>query len=361
MFAHCVKTVILACKANQHRGLKESEHVELRLIAERLGCTLRGDGDTEIVGVSGIEEAAPNQLTFVSNRKYAASARTTRAGAILVAGDFPEIDTPTLRTPNPYLAFARSIEFFYRAPEPRREIDDTARIARSARIGEGASIGAYVVIDDDVTIGTNATIGPFTHVGHGAQIGDGFQAHSHVSVREYSVLGNNVILQDGARIGSDGYGYAKQDDGTYYKIVQSGIVVLEDDVEVGANATIDRATVGETRIKRGAKIDNLVQIGHASTVGENTLLCSQVGLGGSSKIGRDCVLTGQVGVAGHLEIGDGVVATAQTGIPNSVEAGQMISGYPAIDNRLWLKSSAVFKRLPELLRRVAALERNQDG
>jgi UDP-3-O-[3-hydroxymyristoyl] glucosamine N-acyltransferase len=182
-----------------------------------------------------------------------------------------------------------------------------------------------------------------------------------VSVREYSVLGNNVILQDGARIGSDGYGYAKQDDGTYYKIVQSGIVVLEDDVEVGANATIDRATVGETRIKRGAKIDNLVQIGHASTVGENTLLCSQVGLGGSSKIGRDCVLTGQVGVAGHLEIGDGVVATAQTGIPNSVEAGQMISGYPAIDNRLWLKSSAVFKRLPELLRRVAALERNQDG
>ena len=162
-----------------------------------------------------------------------------------------------------------------------------------------------------------------------------------------------------SRIGSDGYGYAKKDDGSYYKIVQSGIVVLEDDVEVGANATIDRATIGETRIRRGAKIDNLVQVGHSSVVGENTLLCAQVGLGGSSRIGRDVVLTGQVGVAGHLEIGDGVIATAQTGIPNSVEAGKVISGYPAIDNRLWLKCSAVFKRLPELLRRVDALEKSK--
>ena len=335
--------------------------MELRSIAEKLGCTLRGNGDTDITGVSGIEKAAPDQLTFVSNRKYAASARTTLAGAILVADDFPEVDTPTLRTANPYLAFARSIELFYRSPEPRKEIDETARIAATASIGEGASIGAYVVIEDDVSIGDNATIQAFTHIGRGVRIGDDFRTHAHVSVREYCILGNNVILQDGARIGCDGYGYAKQDDGSYYKIVQSGIVVLEDDVEVGANATIDRATVGETRIKHGAKIDNLVQVGHASTVGENTLLCAQVGLGGSSKIGRDCVLTGQVGVAGHLEIGDGVVATAQTGIPNSVETGKMISGYPAIDNRLWLKCSAVFKRLPELLRRVAALEKsNQD-
>jgi UDP-3-O-[3-hydroxymyristoyl] glucosamine N-acyltransferase len=248
---------------------------------------------------------------------------------------------------------------FYRSPEPRREIDETARIATTARIGEGAAIGAYVVIEDDVSIGDNATIQAFTHIAKGARIGNDFRTHSHVSVREYAVIGNNVILHDGARIGSDGYGYAKQDDGSYYKIVQSGIVVLEDDVEVGANSTIDRATVGETRIKRGVKIDNLVQVAHASTVGENTLLCAQVGLGGSSKIGRDCVLTGQVGVAGHLEIGDGVVATAQTGIPNSVEAGKMISGYPAIDNRLWLKCSAVFKRLPELLRRVDALEKSR--
>jgi UDP-3-O-[3-hydroxymyristoyl] glucosamine N-acyltransferase len=236
-------------------------------------------------------------------------------------------------------------------------IDASARIASTAKIGEGSSIGPYVVIEDDVRIGRHCTLYPFVYIGPGACIGDNFKAYAHASVREFCQIGNNVILQDGAKIGSDGYGYAKKDDGTYYKIVQSGIVVLEDDVEVGANSTIDRGTIGETRIRRGTKIDNLVQIGHASDVGEDTLLCAQVGLAGSSKIGRSVILTGQVGVAGHLEIGDGVVATAQTGIPNSVEAGKVVSGYPAIDNKLWLKSSAIFKRLPELLKRIEALEK----
>ena len=333
--------------------------MKLEVIAEKLGCTLVGDPETEITGVSGIEEAGPDQLTFVSNRKYAANARTAQAGAILVTEDFPKLQTPTLRTPNPYLAFARSIELFYTPPQREANIDRTARIAASASIGPNSSVGPYAVIEDDVEIGNDATIGPFTHIAKGTRIGESFRTYSHVSVREYSLIGNNVILQDGARIGSDGYGYAKQDGGSYYKIVQSGIVVLEDDVEVGANATIDRATVGETRIRRGAKIDNLVQVGHASVVGENTLLCAQVGLGGSSRIGKDVVLTGQVGVAGHLEIGDGVIATAQTGIPNSVEAGTIVSGYPAIENRLWLKCSAVFKRLPELLKRLEALEKSK--
>ena len=195
------------------------------------------------------------------------------------------------------------------------------------------------------------------HIARGARIGDHFKAYANVSVREFCQIGNNVILQDGARIGADGFGYAKRDDGSYYKIAQSGIVVLEDDVEVGANATIDRATIGETRIHRGVKIDNLVQVGHSSEVGENTLLCAQVGLGGSSKVGRSVILTGQVGVAGHLEIGDRVIATAQTGIPNSIEPDKVVSGYPAIDNKLWLKSSAVFKRLPELLKRIEAIEK----
>jgi UDP-3-O-[3-hydroxymyristoyl] glucosamine N-acyltransferase len=333
--------------------------VKLELIAEKLGCALRGNGDTEITGVSGIDEAGPHDLTFVSNRKYAASAKKATAGAILVTEDFPELQTPTLRTSNPYLAFARSIELFYKAPRPAVAVDPTARVHASARIGKNASIGPYVVIDEDVVIGDDAILGPFTHIGIGVCIGAGFRSYSHVSVREFSEIGNNVILQDGVRVGTDGYGYAKREDGSYHKIVQSGIVVLEDDVEVGANSTIDRATVGETRIRRGAKIDNLVQVGHASVVGEDTLLCAQVGLGGSSKIGANVVLTGQVGVAGHLEIGDGVVATAQTGIPNSVEAGKLISGYPAIDNRLWLKCSAIFKRLPELLKRIDALERKQ--
>jgi UDP-3-O-[3-hydroxymyristoyl] glucosamine N-acyltransferase len=333
------------------------EHVKLTDIAARLDCVLKGDGNVDITGVVGIEEAEAGHLTFVSNPKYAAKARTTKASAVIVSPDFPEIESATLRSGNPYLTFARAVELFYAAPEPLPGIDPSSRIAASAGIGEGASIGPYVVIEDDVQIGRNSTLRPFVHISRGARIGDNFKAYAHVSVREYCRIGNNVVLQDGAKIGTDGYGYAKQDDGSYYKIVQSGIVVLEDDVEVGANATVDRATIGETRVRRGVKIDNLVQVGHASDVGENTLLCAQVGLAGSSKIGRSVILTGQVGVAGHLEIGDRVVATAQTGIPNSIEPDKVVSGYPAIDNKLWLKSSAIFKRLPELLKRIEALER----
>ena len=331
--------------------------MKLTDIAARLDCVLKGDGDVEITGVTGIEEAAAGHLTFVSNPKYAGKARTTKASAVIVSLDFPDIDSATLRSGNPYLTFARAVELFYEAPRPAPGIDTSARIAASAQIGSGASIGPYVVIEDDVQIGKNCTLRPFVHISRGARIGDNFKAYAHVSVREYCQIGNNVILQDGVKIGTDGYGYAKQADGSYYKIVQSGIAVLEDDVEVGANATVDRATIGETRVRRGVKIDNLVQVGHASDVGENTLLCAQVGLAGSSKIGKSVILTGQVGVAGHLEIGDRVIATAQTGIPNSIESDKVVSGYPAIDNRLWLKSSAIFKRLPELLKRIEALEK----
>jgi UDP-3-O-[3-hydroxymyristoyl] glucosamine N-acyltransferase len=335
--------------------------VRLGDIAGRLNCALHGDGTVEITGVFGIDEAVTGHLTFVSNAKYAAKARTTKASAVIVSSDFPEISAATLRTSNPYLAFARAVALFYSAPQPPRGVDSSARVAASARIGEAASIGPYVVIEDDVQIGGNCTLYPFVHICRGAHIGDNFKAYAHVTVREFCVIGNGVILQDGVKIGTDGFGYAKQEDGSYYKIVQSGIVILEDDVEVGANSTIDRGTIGETRIRRGAKIDNLVQVGHASDVGENTLLCAQVGLAGSSRIGRSVILTGQVGVAGHLEIGDRVIATAQTGIPNSIDPDKIVSGYPAIDNKLWLRSSAVFKRLPELLKRIEALEKKNNS
>jgi UDP-3-O-[3-hydroxymyristoyl] glucosamine N-acyltransferase len=331
--------------------------VKLSEIASRLDCVLKGDGDLDICGVVGIEDAGTGHLTFLSNPKYSAKTKTTQASAIIVSPDFPELPIATIRHSNPYLTFARAIELFYKPPEAARRNDTTARIAETAKVGEGSSIGPFVVIEDDVVIGRNCTLYPFVHIARGARIGENFKAYSHCSVREFCRIGNNVILQDGVKIGTDGFGYAKQQDGSYYKIVQSGIVVLEDDVEVGANSTIDRATIGETRIRRGAKIDNLVQVGHASDVGENTLLCAQVGLAGSSKIGRDVVLAGQVGVAGHLTIGDGAIATAQTGIPNDVESKAVVSGYPAIDNRTWLKSSAVFKRLPELLKRIEALEK----
>jgi len=331
--------------------------MKLKDIAARLDCVLNGNGDLEINGVVGIEDARLGDLTFVSNPKYAAKAKTTMASAVIVSPEFPELPMATLRDSNPYLTFARAIELFYTPPKAAPGIDSSARIAATAKIGEGASIAPFVIIEDDVVIGAHCTIHSFVHISQGARIGQHFTAYAHCSVREYCRIGDNVILQDGVKIGSDGFGYAKKRDGSYYKIVQSGIVVLEDDVEVGANSTIDRATIGETRIRRGAKIDNLVQVGHASDVGENTLLCAQVGLAGSSKIGRNVVLAGQVGVAGHLTIGDGVVATAQTGIPSDVETEAVVSGYPAIDNRTWLKSSAIFKRLPELLKRLEALEK----
>lgn len=333
--------------------------MRLELIAQSLGCLLQGSPDTEITGVAGIEEAEPTHITFVSNRKYARHARTTRAGAVIVEESFPTIATPTLRTSNPYLAFARAIELFYQPPEPAAGIDPTASIAVSAVVGADPSIGPYVVIAEGVRIGARAVIGPYVHIGPEVKIGDDFRAHSHASVREHSVIGNNVTLQDGARIGTDGFGYAKKGDGSWYKIVQSGIVVIEDDVEIGANATIDRSSMGETRIGRGAKIDNLVQVGHASVVGENTLLCSQVGLAGSTRVGKSCILTGQVGVSGHLTIGDRVIATGQTGIGTDIPADSVVSGSPSTDNKTWLRSTVLFKRLPDIVRRLEALEKRQ--
>ncbi|HET9219853.1 MAG TPA: UDP-3-O-(3-hydroxymyristoyl)glucosamine N-acyltransferase [Terriglobia bacterium] len=335
--------------------------MKLGSIAQHLGCELKGDANIEIQRVAAIDEAQPGDLTFVSNRKYALRVKTTTASAVIVETAFQDIPTATLRTANPYLAFARAVELFYQAPAPAPGIDASARISPGAKIGANASIAPFVVIEDDVEIGNNCILYPFVHISRGARIGSDFKAYAHVSVREFCRIGDRVILQDGAKIGTDGYGYAKQDDGSYYKIVQSGIVVVEDDVEIGANSTIDRATIGETRIRRGAKIDNLVQIGHASLVGENALLCAQVGLAGSSKIGRDVILTGQVGVAGHLTIGDGAILTAQSGVASDIEPKSVSSGYPAIDNKTWLKSSTLFKRLPELLKRIEALERKMGG
>jgi len=332
--------------------------VKLSELATALGCSLNGNGDLEINGVAGIDEAQAGQVTFVSNPKYTPKAKTTGASAVIVTTNFQEIQAATLRTANPYLAFARAVEMFYQAPVPARGISHSAHIAATAKIGRDASIGPFVVIEEDVEIGDGCVLYPFVHIYKGARIGRNFKAYAHVSVREFCRIGNGVILQDGAKIGTDGYGYAKQDDGSYYKIVQSGVVVLEDDVEVGANATIDRGTIGETRIRRGAKIDNLVQVGHASEVGENSLLCAQVGLAGSSKIGRNVILTGQVGVAGHLEIADGVIVTAQSGVGHDVEPGKVVSGTPSMDNKIWLRATALIKRLPELLRRIEALERN---
>ena len=222
------------------------------------------------------------------------------------------------------------------------------------------SIGPYTVIGDNVILGDNVSILSHCAIYQGAQVGHGVMIHTHCVIREGCRIGDRVILQNNVVIGSDGFGYAKRQDNSWLKIRQAGVVIIEDDVEIGAGASIDRATIGSTIISKGTKIDNLVQIGHGSFVGQNTLLCAQVGLAGSTRIGNEVILSGQVGVAGHLEIGDRVVATAQTGIPNSVEAGKIISGYPAIENRDWLKSSAIFAQLPKLQREIQGTQRATD-
>lgn len=329
--------------------------MKLGEIAKQLGCEVDGDAGLEISGVAGIEEASAGELTFFVNRKYRAALDATRASAVFVAQDAGPMRIAALRSTNPYLDFARAIEIFHPAPRYTMGIHPTAIVAETAKIAPGAHVGPYCFVDEGVEIGRNAVLHSFVTIYSGAKIGDDFFAHSRVTVREYCRIGNRVLLQNGVTIGSDGFGFARQQDGSWHKIRQSGIAVIGDNVEVQAHTSIDRATVGETRIGRGTKIDNLVQVGHACKVGEDTLLCGQVGLAGTTKVGNRCILAGQVGAAGHLTIGDGAMLTAQTGVPADVPAGAIYSGYPAMDNLAWRKSVAVFNRLPELQKELREL------
>lgn len=330
-------------------------------LAARLGCQLEGDGAVEIVGVSGLESAGPGEVTFFANRRYAAKLRTTRASAVIVGPDAPEPPCARLRTDQPYLAFARAVALFAEAEAPPPGIDRLAAVASDALIEPDASIGPFVTIGRGARVGRRSILYPHVSVGDGAVIGDDCILHSHATVRERCTLGNRVILQNGAVVGSDGFGFVPLPDGSYHKIPQPARVVVEDDVEIGANSTIDRPAVGETRIGAGTKIDNLVQIAHGVVIGRNVMLAAQVGIAGSTTLEDNVVLAGQVGVAGHITIGRGTRATAQTGIPNSVEAGSFVSGYPAVSNREWRKSSTVFRKLPELRQRVRDLEARLDA
>jgi len=334
--------------------------VKLSEIASTLDARLDGE-DSEITGIAGIEEAGPGQITFVANEKYAAAARTTKASAVIVADKFPAISAATLRTKNPYLAFARAIPLFYNAPRYRPGVHSTAVVAESARVGKHAHIGAYVVVDEDVVIGDNCVLLPHVVIYRGARVGNHFFAHAHAVVREFCRVGDHVTLQNGAIIGADGFGFAKDNEGRWEKIVQSGPTILEDDVEVQANSCVDRASVGETRIGRDTKIDNLAQIGHGCAIGEHTMVCAQVGLAGSSVIGNNVILAGQVGVAGHCTVGDNVVITAQSGTHGDIEPGKMISGSPGFDHRQWMRTVAVYAKLPDLARKIRELEVKLDA
>jgi UDP-3-O-[3-hydroxymyristoyl] glucosamine N-acyltransferase len=331
--------------------------VTLTELAQRLGCRLEGDGRIEVVRVAGIEDAGPGEITFLANSKYASKLPTTRASAVIAGDGVNGAPCPVLRTSEPYLAFAEAVALL---SPPRRQapgISPLAAVDPTAIIGPDVAIGPFVSIGAGARVGAGSSVGSHTVVASGASLGSECVIHSRVTIREDVTIGSRVVIQDGAVVGSDGFGFARRRDGTHQKIPQTGRVVIEDDVEIGANAAIDRPAVGETRIGAGTKIDNLVQVAHGVTLGRNVLLAAQVGVAGSVTIEDDVTLAGQVGVAGHITIGKGVVATAQTGIPNSVDAGAFVSGYPAIPNRDWLRASAIFRKLPELKKLVADLER----
>ena len=327
--------------------------MKLSVIASALDARLEnGSADTEITGLNGIEHAGPGEITFVSNPKYAAAARLTKAAAVIVAENFPVIPVATLRVEDPYLSFARALELFHEPLRYAPGVHPTAVIHPSAKVGRNAHLGPYVVVDENVEIGAGAVLLAHTVIYRGVKIGENFFAHAHAAVRENCRIGNNVLLQNGVVIGGDGFGFAKTHDGRWRKIPQPAPVVIEDDVEVQANSCIDRASVGETRIRRGVKIDNLVQIGHGSQVGEDALICSQVGLAGSTEIGNRVILTGQVVVVGHCKVGEAAIVTPQSGVANDIPAGALVSGAPAVDHKLWLKYSAILPRLPEIARAV---------
>lgn len=333
-------------------------------IAARTGCRVHGDPEIEIEGMGQIESARKGELTFLSNVKYRKYLATTQASAVITDRESHLGERLSgIISPTPYLTFAEALGLFHRPPVQAKGIDARAVVAATATIGDGVSIGPYVVIGEGVAIGDGVTIMSHTVIYEGAVIGSQTQIHSQCTIREHCRLGERVILQNQVVVGGDGFGYAPRPDRSWCKIPQTGIVVLEDDVEVGSGAVIDRATIGVTVIGRGTKIDNLTHIGHGSTVGHDTLLCAQVGLAGSTRVGNQVILGGQVGVAGHLTIGDRVMATAQAGIPASVDPGRSISGSPAIDHRAWLRFCAIFdqiadwpREIRELRERVASLE-----
>jgi len=335
--------------------------MKLSELAAQTGAQFsNGDGEIEITGAAGLDQAEPGQVTFLSNPRYTARVATTGAAAIYASEDaqIDRADLAVLRAKDPYLAFTRALNVFHPRREFRAYLDPTAVIDSRTDIPTEIFIDAHVAIGKNVKLGHRVRLHPNVTIYDDVDIGDDTEIHSGVAIRAGSIVGKRVIIHNNAVIGSDGFGFAKDEQKHWLKIPQVGRVVIEDDVEIGANTAIDRASVGETRIKRGAKIDNLVQVGHSCAVGEDALLCAQVGLAGSSRVGRRVILAGQVGVAGHCQIGDGAIATAQSGIPNDVAAGQMVSGYPAIENKQWLKSVAIFNKLPELAKLVRAAKKS---
>jgi UDP-3-O-[3-hydroxymyristoyl] glucosamine N-acyltransferase len=333
--------------------------MKLSELAALTAARVEADGaDVEISGAAGLDDASTGQITFLANPRYTPRVNTTKASAIYLAEDATiERDIPVLRAKDPYLAFTRALRLFHPEPQLAAAIHQSAVIDPTATVAENVWIGACSVIGPSSRIEEGARIYPNVTIYDGVTVGKDSVIHSGSVIRERTQIGERVVIHNNVVVGCDGFGYAKDEQRSWLKIPQTGRVVIEDDVEIGAGTTIDRASVGESRIGRGTKVDNLVQIGHSCTVGEDTLLCAQVGLAGTSHIGNRVILAGQAGVAGHLTIGDDVVLTAKSATSHDVPEGKVISGIPAFDNKDWLRSTAAFRRLGEMHRRLRELEK----
>jgi UDP-3-O-[3-hydroxymyristoyl] glucosamine N-acyltransferase len=333
--------------------------LKLKHLAERIDCRLEGDGSLDISRVAGIEQAGPGDLTFVANAKYLGRAATTRASAVILGmtDTIEGASFAVLRSANPYLAFAKALQFFVEPPaRPSRGIDRLALVAPTATLGPDASVAPFAVIGDGASIGARVVVFPHVVIGPGAVIGDDCVLHARVSIRERVKIGDRVVVLDGAVIGSDGFGFVRQADGEHMKIPQTADVVIEHDVEIGANSTIDRPAVGETRVRAGTKIDNLVHIAHGVQIGYRNLLAAQVGIAGSTVVEDDVMMGGQVGITGHVHVGKGAMFSAKTGVTGNVDPGVLMSGYPSLPNQEWRKTQVLVRHLPEMKKRVAELE-----
>ena len=333
--------------------------MKLSELAVKTAARVEGSSlDIDIEGAAGLDEARRGQVTFLANPRYTPRLKTTQASAIFLGEsvDLGRDDIVGLRAKDPYLAYTRALRLFHPEPTVAPGIHPSAVIDPSARVAENVFVGACSVVGAGTEIKARVQIYPNVTIYDSVTIGKDSVVHSGAVIRERSQIGERVIIHNNVVVGCDGFGYAKDEQQHWLKIPQTGRVVIEDDVEIGAGTTIDRASVGESRIGRGAKIDNLVQIGHSCTVGEDTLLCAQVGLAGSSHIGDRVVLAGQAGVAGHLTIGDDAVLTAKSATSHDVPPGKVISGIPAFDNKDWLRSTAAFRRLGEMQRTLRELQ-----
>ncbi|HIE64881.1 MAG: UDP-3-O-(3-hydroxymyristoyl)glucosamine N-acyltransferase [Nitrospira sp.] len=329
--------------------------ISLSEIAKMLEGRVIGDPHLRITGVSSIEEAMPGDITFVSNPRYRSWVASTQASALIIPEEIQGVSASLLLVENPYYAFAQLLAYFHPAQPHAVGIDSRVSMGEGVVLGEKVSIGPFVTLEDGVTIGEGVRIGSGVFVGEGSEVGDSSLIYPNVTLREGVKIGKRVIIHCGTVVGSDGFGFVPRQ-GRYHKVPQVGGVIVEDDVELGANVTVDRATMGNTVIGRGTKVDNLVQIGHNVLIGEDTILVSQVGISGSTEIGRHVTLAGQVGVAGHLKIGDQVIVGGKSGITKDIPSGETVSGFPPVPHKAWLKAQATFRKLPALRNQVRALE-----